>query len=204
MGKSSGIVPDIMNVGVVEDDRGQQIALSTILTNLGHNVRGVFASAEEFLEKYAGLDLHIVFIDHNLPDKSGLDLTRLLEKTQLAVILATGTTDSNILAQLGAEWWVVDLLLKPFDEDVVRRRLSFARGRIKVQREAAKRATEREVIEEAKAVLCKARNCGEEQAYQILKERSKQQSRRVYEIAKDLIFYTELVCTGKDSPSTTL
>ncbi len=84
-----------LNVLVVDDDMLIQMAMTDILSELGHE-SVTAASAEEAIAMVeAGGTVDLVITDHAMPGMSGLELARRLRTThpQLPVFLASGFED---------------------------------------------------------------------------------------------------------------
>jgi DNA-binding NtrC family response regulator len=105
---------------VVEDDTATREALAAILGADGYDIETA-ASAEEALERFHRGSFHLALVDHQLPGKTGTELTAILaENTPMTgVVLVTGhgTMSSAVRAmKLGA----LDYVAKPVDAGKLR------------------------------------------------------------------------------------
>ena len=108
--------PDFQHrILVVEDDAGAREAMQAILEAQGYAVRTA-GSAEEALDHFRRDSFHLALIDHQLPGKSGTELTGLIADaapmTGVVLITGHGTMTAAVRAmKLGA----LDYVAKPVD-----------------------------------------------------------------------------------------
>ena len=105
---------------VVEDDPGARDAMIAILEAQGYGVRGA-GSAEEAIEHFRRESFHLALIDHQLPGKSGTELTGILADvapmTGVVLVTGHGTMTAAVRAmKLGA----LDYVAKPVDASKLR------------------------------------------------------------------------------------
>jgi FixJ family two-component response regulator len=101
-------------VFVVEDEDAVRSSLERLLRAIGVPAR-TFASAESFLESYAGEQPACLLVDIRMPGMSGLDLIEELARRRLSLptIVMTGHTDMKSLHRLN-ELETIGFLEKPF------------------------------------------------------------------------------------------
>ena len=102
---------------VIDDDEAVRESLEFLLKTAGIAVRG-FESAKAFLDILPEVNSGCIITDVRMPDITGIDLLRHLQKTNsnLPVIVITGHGDISLAVEamkIGA----VDFLEKPFDDD---------------------------------------------------------------------------------------
>src|SRR5271165_5282128 len=101
---------------VVDDDHGARMALSSLLTAAGYQIRS-FESAESFLKEQDATTPGCLLLDVCMPGLSGLELQRLLIGSPIArsIIFLSGTVDiqDSVLAM---KQGAVDFLTKPIDD----------------------------------------------------------------------------------------
>ena len=111
-----------LKLAIVDDDPSVRRALARLLRSIGYDVQ-VFASGGEFL--LHGLDepLDCLIIDVRMPGQTGMAFADVLTTAgfQVPMILITGDVDAT-LAERAERSGVVQLLSKPVDEAVIRRR----------------------------------------------------------------------------------
>jgi two-component system response regulator FixJ len=102
---------------VIDDDEAVRESLEFLLKTAGIAVRG-FESAKAFLDILPEANSGCIITDVRMPDITGIDLLRHLQKinSNLPVIVITGHGDITLAVEamkIGA----VDFLEKPFDDD---------------------------------------------------------------------------------------
>jgi two-component system, LuxR family, response regulator FixJ len=118
------------DIYVVDDDPSVRDALMTALRAEGYNVEG-FADAKTFMSATRTKTAAAVVLDVMLPDKSGLDVLKLLKEARHAapVLVITGHGDIPMAVEaikLGA----YDFVEKPISVDLL---LNMLRSAIKTQ-----------------------------------------------------------------------
>jgi len=104
---------------IVEDDAGMRDSLGFLLETHGFDV-AAFASPEEFLAGFDGLDAGCVIFDIHLPGTDGLALYERLRMQGRGVppIFITGRIDDQIRAD-ASDLGAIALLEKPFSDDAL-------------------------------------------------------------------------------------
>lgn len=110
----------LFTVHVIDDDRGIQLALDSLLRSVGYATR-LYGSASEFLRAEDREGPGCLILDIRLPGVSGLDFQAQLAGagSRMPVILMTGHGDIPMSVR-GMKAGAVDFLPKPFrDQDML-------------------------------------------------------------------------------------
>ncbi|MDT0116778.1 response regulator [Microbacterium sp. PRF11] len=134
---------DAIRVLVVDDDAAARALHGRFVAGVaGFSVVGSAATGEAAVERArSGVDL--VLLDMRLPDISGVEVLhrlRTLGADGLDVLVISSSQDQVTVRQALAAH-VVGYLVKPFTEDVLRRRLETYRGERRARVEAARERT---------------------------------------------------------------
>jgi len=117
-------------VFIVEDDNGMVEVYKEILKLSGFEIAGIALDGEAALEQLLSIDPEpdIVIMDHRLPMRSGLDVTRALlaQRPHMKVLFVSA--DSSI-AEAALTVGAVGFLRKPFDMHTLVDRLKAASRR---------------------------------------------------------------------------
>jgi len=107
------MTPPDTKVFVVDDDAAVQRSLARVLTTAGYRVE-LFGSASEFLEQSRHAGPGCLVLDVHLPDLNGLELQKILRRTDsaLPILFITGGGDVPTSVQ-AIKSGAVDFLLKP-------------------------------------------------------------------------------------------
>jgi FixJ family two-component response regulator len=130
---------------IVDDDDAVARSLQRVVESAGGRVR-LFATAEEFLEQYAG-EPGCLLLDVRMPGMGGLELQdRLIAAgADLAIVFMSGHGDVPMASQTLRKG-AVDFLQKPFRDDALLERIEEAFERTlgtRQQRESRQESAER-------------------------------------------------------------
>lgn len=107
-----------LNILVAEDDDQNQALMKLILDRQGHNVKSAW-NGNAALEAVKSGDFDLVFMDVQMPEMDGLEVTRQIRlwennKKHIPIVMLTGSVPQNISEEYknaGADTFI----LKPFD-----------------------------------------------------------------------------------------
>ena len=121
---------------LVADDDAQDLAhLVTILQKEGYAVDGV-SNGEQALESLAQKEYHMVITDLRMPKQDGLELLKTIRQyyPKIGVMVITGypSLDSSIQSLRGEAF---DYIVKPFDVEYLKVRITNCLERIRTQGE---------------------------------------------------------------------
>ncbi|MBI3133754.1 MAG: response regulator transcription factor [Bacteroidetes bacterium] len=103
-----------MKAILIDDEQDNQILLSSLLTKHCPQVEiiGIADSADSAYRLICDTNPDVIFLDINMPEKTGFDLLRLFDEINFSVIFVTGFDEYAIKA---FEFNAVDYVLKPID-----------------------------------------------------------------------------------------
>jgi FixJ family two-component response regulator len=117
------------HVWVVDDDESVRVALRRLLTSAGFNVTA-FPSATAFIEQSAEGTPACLVLDQRMPDVSGLELQRTINRRDSATSIIFITGHADVRASVEAmKAGAVDFLMKPVEEDALIDAVTRALGR---------------------------------------------------------------------------
>lgn len=103
-----------MKAIIIDDERLARKELTSLLAEFPEiEIVDEAVNADDALEKIKKHDPDLIFLDIQMPDKTGFDLLEMLEKTPLVVF----TTAYDQFAIKAFEFNALDYLLKPIDTD---------------------------------------------------------------------------------------
>lgn len=122
---------------IIDDEKNIRLTMSMSLESLGMPVETA-VNGEEGLEKLAGKEFGLVFLDLKMPGMDGIEVLRRIARewpmTPVIIVTAHGSVESAVeTMKLGA----VDFIQKPFSPEEIR--------------ELASQVLEREALDEATA-----------------------------------------------------
>ena len=137
------------HVYIVDDDDGLRQSVEVLLDVAGGFVTASFASGEAFLEQAPRIEGGCVLLDLNMPGLNGLEVLRLLQKTdsRFETILLTGQGDIGVAVE-AMKSGAVDFIEKPYDNRLLLNALENGFARIENrEKEASAIQVARENIE---------------------------------------------------------
>ncbi len=116
-------------IAIVDDDKSVQSALQDLIEADGFSAR-CFGSAEEFLESGVQGKMACLITDIRMPGMSGLELQAKLKADlcKAPIIFITAHGDERVRIQAMREGGV-EFLMKPFDDEVLLKRVRAAVNR---------------------------------------------------------------------------
>lgn len=109
-----------MRILIVDDDPASGLFLASIIKEVPGVIADVAASGKEALEKAAIDEYQAAFLDIDMPDMNGLELAHVLVKKyeHLSLVFATAYPGYALEA---FELYSVDYILKPYDEERIKK-----------------------------------------------------------------------------------
>ncbi|GBG10315.1 DNA-binding response regulator [Paenibacillus agaridevorans] len=107
---------------IVEDDRLLNEGLAYALGNENYDILSAFSS-EEGLIAYRSHEVHLIILDNNLPDKSGMELCKEIRQISTVPILFLTAKDTEQDMIAGFESGADDYIAKPFSMAVLSQRI---------------------------------------------------------------------------------
>jgi two-component system response regulator FixJ len=143
-------MPSDAVVHIIDDDDAARDSLSFLLRSANIEARS-YESAPAFLAVIKTLSLGCVITDVRMPDMTGIELLRQLRESDndVPVIVITGHGDIPLAVE-AMKFGAADFLEKPYDDDAL---ISAVRGALDQQQGAARKSSERVVINERLATL---------------------------------------------------
>ena len=173
--------PPVTNILVVDDDRGNLLALQELLRCLEQNL--VLAnSGEEALRWLLKDDFAVVLLDARMPGMDGFETAKLIRERQRSrhtpIIFLTGAYEDLDSIFRGYEVGAVDYIVKPLMPEVLRSKVAvfvelYAKNAALVREVAERKLTEerlKESEENLRALAARLQSVREEEQIRIARE----------------------------------
>ncbi len=103
-----------LNCIIIDDSLFIRETVSSMITEIGHNVIATFENGEHFIDQIDDLNANVIFLDIILPKITGLELLEIITKrsSNEKIIMLSGVAQSNAISaalRLGA----IDFVQKP-------------------------------------------------------------------------------------------
>ncbi len=182
-----------MRIILAEDEPIIRMDIRRMLEEIGHRVMEC-RDGDTAMTKTLKYLPDLVLMDIKMPGTNGLTVTRMIAEKMLApVVLLTSYSDAETV-QEAMDSGALGYLVKPVTKEKLGPALKVARQRFLEMRKLRTEVdslsgsvADREVIARAKAVLQEQLNCGEEDAYRMLRKLSMDRQRKMGEVARDIL-----------------
>ena len=122
---------DLISVLIADDDVGMRLILrKKIQATEGFFIAGEAASGEEVMALYDQLTPQVVFLDVDMPGKTGIECARLIQDQNPACILIFATGHEEYMGE-AFEVYAFDYLVKPFRLERLEQTLLRIRDRLR-------------------------------------------------------------------------
>ncbi|MDI4636854.1 MULTISPECIES: ANTAR domain-containing response regulator [Halomonadaceae] len=197
-------MPPPLNILLVDDEVVRAAMVEEALTAEGHQVICRLQNPTSLNEMVARHEPDVVIIDMESPDRDTLDSMALLNRENpRPVVFFADQHDSDIMQaalKSGVSAYVVDGLVpgrvRAIIDVAIARFDAFQSMRTELDK-ARNKLAERKRIERAKGLLMQHQNCGEEEAYRMLRKIAMDRSQRIFEVAKSVIDILEPLEKGQ-------
>lgn len=188
-----------LNILVAEDEFLCLIGLREYLKQLNHNIVGEAADGNTLVELAMELHPDLIITDINLDSQDGIESIRKIhQSTQIPCIIVTGYDDKKLIER-ASEQGVFYFLIKPIDSRDLKAAIEITMSRyedfISLKNELSdtqKSLEARKHIERAKGILMKRCNLDEEASMRRLQKLSRDQNKKIQDIALEVIKSHEL------------
>ena len=189
-----------LRIVVVDQDPLRAAVIEDGLREAGHTNISRIDDTARLLERLQALDPEVIVIDLASPSRDVLEqMFRVSRTVHRPVAMFVDHSDAamiNAAIDAGVSAYVVDGLRKERVKSILDMTISrfnaFAKLRAELD-EAKSQIEDRKVIDRAKAILMKARNIPEGQAYTMMRKVAMNENRRIAEIARSIITASELL-----------
>lgn len=189
-----------LRVLIADDEALHNLALTSQLEKLGHEVVGAASDGEEAVALARETQPDLAFLDIRMPKMSGPEAAQVIstERPIPVVILSAYSDDRTVQAAIQAP--IFHYLVKPVDPDDLGPAIAVAKTRfaewLEVKRSRDKLAQtleERKVIERAKGLIMQTRGLSEADAYRFLQKASQDKNTPMVDLAKKILLAAPLL-----------
>ncbi len=189
-----------LRIVIVDPNPLRTAILRDGLRDAGHEQVTVIDSFLDLEQRLRALDADIVLIDLENPSRDVLEqMIRISGANARPVAMFADSSDAamiNAAIDAGVSAYVVDGLKKERVKSIVDLTVSrfnaFARLRDELAA-AQSQLADRKVIDQAKALVMKAKNISEEQAYTMMRKVAMNEGKKIAEIARSILTAAELL-----------
>jgi len=191
---------DSLRVLIADDEALHNLALTSQLDTLGHQVVATAANGKEAVELAREFKPDLAFLDIRMPVMTGPEAAhQITAERPIPIIILSAYSDSRTVEE-ATRSPVFHYLVKPVDPDDLAPAIAVARARFDDWMEAKRqrdqlevKLEERKLIERAKGLLMDTRNLSEQEAYRFLQKTSQDKNTPMVELARKILLAAPLL-----------
>lgn len=191
---------DKLTVLVVDENRGRSELLTQAIIDAGHDAISMLNSGNVLSEKVAELSPDVIIIDIESPDRDTLEQMRTISRDNPKPVVMFSDDNKPESIKEAIEAGVSAYVIDGLNDKRIQSLMDVAIARFKEYQtlkdelnQVKNTLEERKVIDRAKGILMKHRNCSENEAYQLLRKSAMQSNQRMIDVARNLIASVDLL-----------
>lgn len=193
------VSPDL-SILILDENGTRASIIEAGLREAGHGHVTIVSETNGLMRRITEIVPDVIIIDLESPTRDHLEhlfqMSRVVEKPIAMFVDRSDTGMMEAAIEAGISAYVVDGLRKERVKPILD--MAIARfkacSRLKSELMAARQALEdRKAVDRAKAILMKTRYLSEEEAHHLLRRAAMQQSRRMGEVARELVASAQLI-----------
>lgn len=185
---------------IADDEALHNLALTSQLEALGHEVVATAANGQEAVELAREKKPDMAVLDIRMPLMTGPEAAhKIHEERPIPIIILSAYSDTRTVEE-ATRSPVFHYLVKPVDPDDLAPAISVAKARfaewMQARREKATlevKLEERKILERAKGILMETRKMTEQEAYRFLQKTSQDKNTPMIELAKKILLAAPLL-----------
>lgn len=191
---------DSLRVLIADDEALHNLALTSQLETLGHQVVATAASGQEAVELARDNRPDLAFLDIRMPGVTGPEAAhQIAAERPIPMIILSAYSDDRTVEQ-ATRSPIFHYLVKPVDPDDLGPAIAVARARFHEWQDARRqrdqletKLEERKLIERAKGLLMDTRGFSEREAYRFLQKTSQDKNTPMIDLARKILLAAPLL-----------
>jgi two-component system, response regulator PdtaR len=189
-----------LRVLIADDEALHNLALTSQLETLGHQVIATASNGREAVELARSTRPDLALLDIRMPTMTGPEAaSEIAAERPIPIIILSAYSDSRTVEE-AVRAPVFHYLVKPVDPDDLAPAIAVARARFEEWMDARRqrdllemRLEERKIIERAKGLLMDSRGLSEREAYRFLQKTSQDKNTPMIELARKILLAAPLL-----------
>jgi response regulator NasT len=189
-----------LRVLIADDEAIHNLALTTQLETLGHEVVATATNGRQAVELARTAHPDLIFLDIRMPVMTGPEAAEeIASESPVPMIILSAYSDARTVEQ-AVRAPIFHYLVKPVDPDDLAPAIAVARARFAEWLAARKdrdrleaKLEERKVVERAKGLLMESRGLSEREAYRFLQKMSQDKNTPMVELARKILLAAPLL-----------
>ena len=191
---------DSLRVLIADDEALHNLALTSQLEMLGHQVVATASNGREAVELARETRPDIAFLDIRMPTMTGPEAaSEIAAERPIPMVILSAYSDTRTVED-AVRAPIFHYLVKPVDPDDLAPAIAVARARFhewmdaRTQKDLLElKLEERKIIERAKGLLMDTRKLSEREAYRFLQKTSQDKNTPMVELAKKILLAAPLL-----------
>jgi response regulator NasT len=196
-------MPESLRFLIADDEALHNLALTSQLEALGHEVVATASNGQEAVELARDKKPDLAILDIRMPVMTGPDAAyKIVEDRPIPIIILSAYSDTRTVEE-ATRSPVFHYLVKPVDPDDLAPAISVAKARFdewtraRAERDVLEtKLEERKVLERAKGLLMETRKMTEQEAYRFLQKTSQDRNTPMIELARKILLAAPLLQKG--------
>ncbi len=196
-------MPDSLRFLIADDEALHNLALTSQLEALGHEVVATASNGKEAVELARDKKPDVAVLDIRMPVMTGPEAAHQIHQERPIPIIILSAYSDNRTVEEATRSPIFHYLVKPVDPDDLAPAISVAKARFDEWTKArAERDTlqlkldERKTLERAKGILMETRGMSEQEAYRFLQKTSQDKNTPMIDLAKKILLAAPLLQKG--------
>ncbi|MGH7483230.1 MAG: ANTAR domain-containing response regulator [Longimicrobiales bacterium] len=193
-------MPESLRILIADDETLHNLALTSHLEALGHEVVATATNGHEAVALAAETMPDLAILDIRMPILSGPDAAHQITSARpIPIIILSAYSDQRTVDQ-ASRAPVFHYLVKPVDPDDLGPAIAVARARFAEWNRARSerdqlqhRLEDRKIIERAKGLLMQNRGLSEQEAYRFLQRTSQDRNTAMIDLARKIVLAASLL-----------
>ncbi len=193
-------MPESLRVLIADDEALHNLALTSQLETLGHQVVATATSGREAVDLARETHPDLAFLDIRMPTLTGPEAAlEIASDRPIPMIILSAYSDARTVDQ-AIKAPIFHYLVKPVDPDDLAPAIAVARARFGEWLDARRardqleiRLEERKIIERAKGLLMESRGLSERDAYRFLQKTSQDKNTPMVDLARKILLAAPLL-----------
>jgi AmiR/NasT family two-component response regulator len=189
-----------LRVLIADDEALHNLALTSQLESLGHQVVATATNGREAIELAREVSPDLAFLDIRMPTMTGPEAAHQISADRpIPIIILSAYSDARTVDE-ATRSPIFHYLVKPVDPDDLGPAIAVARARFGDWSEARRqrdqleqKLEERKLIERAKGLLMDTRNLSEREAYRFLQKTSQDKNTPMVDLARKILLAAPLL-----------
>lgn len=189
-----------LRVLIADDEALHNLALTSQLDTLGHQVVATAANGKEAVELAREFKPDLAFLDIRMPVMTGPEAAhQIAAERPIPIVILSAYSDARTVED-ATRSPIFHYLVKPVDPDDLAPAIAVARARFDDWMDARRqrdqlevKLEERKLIERAKGLLMDTRNLSEREAYRFLQKTSQDKNTPMVELARKILLAAPLL-----------